>query len=78
MSKEESKKEKRSKKHEKHEKEVAVVHHMHNGIGPSLSNGHAEKPRVVCSDMCCFCFDILICHLTSTQSPRNPYFTNEE
>ena len=76
MSKEESKKEKRSKKHEKHEKEVAVVHH--NGIGLSVSNGHAERPRVVCSDMCCFCFDILVSHLTSTQTPRNPYFTNEE
>ena len=73
MSKEEGKKEKRSKKHEKHEKETAVANH--NGVA---QNGHAERPRVVCSDMCCFCFDVLISHLTSTQTPRSPYFTNEE
>lgn len=54
---------KHSKKHERKE------HICENGL---------DRPRIVCSEMCCYCFDVLISHLTSSQAPRNPFFTNEE
>ena len=41
-----------------------------------LENG-VDK-RVVCQEMCCYCFDVLIGHLTNSHAPRSPYFTNEE
>ncbi|XP_016053756.1 PREDICTED: AMME syndrome candidate gene 1 protein isoform X3 [Miniopterus natalensis] len=32
---------------------------------------------VVSAEMCCFCFDVLYCHLYGYQQPRTPRFTNE-
>uniref|UniRef100_H9GJF0 AMMECR1 domain-containing protein n=1 Tax=Anolis carolinensis TaxID=28377 RepID=H9GJF0_ANOCA len=31
----------------------------------------------VSAEMCCFCFDVLYCHLYGYQPPRSPRFTNE-
>nr|XP_034969565.1 AMME syndrome candidate gene 1 protein isoform X1 [Zootoca vivipara] len=32
---------------------------------------------VVSAEMCCFCFDVLYCHLYGYQPPRSPRFTND-
>ncbi|XP_016350396.1 AMME syndrome candidate gene 1 protein [Sinocyclocheilus anshuiensis] len=32
---------------------------------------------VVSAEMCCFCFDVLYCHLYGYQPPRTPRFTND-
>ena len=42
-----------------------------------ITNGHVPEP-VVCPEMCVYCFDVLVAHLTKSQSPRSPHFTNEE
>ena len=86
MSKEEARREyrseKRSKRREKTEGEETSRHHVtprngHLFLSHGL-NGLNDPPRIVCPEMCCFCFDILISHLTKAQTPRSPYFTNEE
>ncbi len=87
MSKEETKRDhksdKRSKKREKPDvSEESRCHPSHHH--PVLMNGHSNglngfaQPKVVCPEMCCFCFDVLVGHLTKTQTSRSPYFTNEE
>ncbi|XP_059832857.1 nuclear protein AMMECR1-like isoform X2 [Hemitrygon akajei] len=47
----------------------------------SRSNGFSGCPggrsMVVNSEMCCFCFDVLYCHLYGYQPPRSPRFTND-
>nr|XP_033802459.1 AMME syndrome candidate gene 1 protein isoform X2 [Geotrypetes seraphini] len=45
------------------------------GCGSSLSPG--SRKMVVSAEMCCFCFDVLYCHLYGYQPPRTPRFTNE-
>ncbi|NP_001086182.1 Alport syndrome, mental retardation, midface hypoplasia and elliptocytosis chromosomal region gene 1 L homeolog [Xenopus laevis] len=45
------------------------------GCGSSLSPG--SRKMVVCAEMCCFCFDVLYCHLYGYQPPRTPRFTND-
>ncbi|XP_053229817.1 nuclear protein AMMECR1 isoform X2 [Podarcis raffonei] len=42
------------------------------GVGP----GGCRK-MVVSAEMCCFCFDVLYCHLYGYQPPRSPRFTND-
>ncbi|XP_049623563.1 nuclear protein AMMECR1 isoform X1 [Suncus etruscus] len=37
----------------------------------------APRKMVVSAEMCCFCFDVLYCHLYGYQQPRTPRFTNE-
>lgn len=49
---------------------------------PSLSSGVSpsspgSRKMVVSAEMCCFCFDVLYCHLYGYQQPRTPRFTNE-
>ena len=61
----EKKDQKHSKKLERREKEQI----RENGF---------TTPRIVTSEMCCYCFDVLISYLTRSQAPRNPFFTNEE
>uniref|UniRef100_A0A5F9CKM0 AMMECR nuclear protein 1 n=1 Tax=Oryctolagus cuniculus TaxID=9986 RepID=A0A5F9CKM0_RABIT len=46
-----------------------------NGLG-GLTGGGSRK-MVVSAEMCCFCFDVLYCHLYGYQQPRTPRFTNE-
>ncbi|XP_048460855.1 AMMECR1-like protein [Rhincodon typus] len=45
------------------------------------ANGFSGCPggrnMVVNSEMCCFCFDVLYCHLYGYQPPRSPRFTND-
>ncbi|XP_066266375.1 nuclear protein AMMECR1-like [Branchiostoma lanceolatum] len=36
-----------------------------------------ERRLVVSTEMCCFCFDVLYCHLHSFEQPKVPRFTNE-
>ncbi|XP_036596353.1 AMME syndrome candidate gene 1 protein isoform X2 [Trichosurus vulpecula] len=43
---------------------------------PAPGGGGARK-MVVSPEMCCFCFDVLYCHLNGYQQPRAPRFTNE-
>ncbi|XP_019515756.1 PREDICTED: AMME syndrome candidate gene 1 protein isoform X3 [Hipposideros armiger] len=48
---------------------------------PSSSSAASSSPgsrkMVVSAEMCCFCFDVLYCHLYGYQQPRTPRFTNE-
>ncbi|XP_062820071.1 nuclear protein AMMECR1 isoform X1 [Anolis carolinensis] len=41
------------------------------------SPGAGCRKMVVSAEMCCFCFDVLYCHLYGYQPPRSPRFTNE-
>ncbi|XP_054244641.1 nuclear protein AMMECR1 isoform X2 [Indicator indicator] len=41
------------------------------------SGGPACRKMVVSAEMCCFCFDVLYCHLYGYQPPRSPRFTND-
>ncbi|XP_051534311.1 nuclear protein AMMECR1-like isoform X2 [Myxocyprinus asiaticus] len=49
------------------------------GLSPNLSPGPGSGTRkmVVSAEMCCFCFDVLYCHLYGYQPPRTPRFTND-
>ena len=46
---------------------------LQNGVVPV--NGYR---RVVCAEMCCFCFDTLIHYLHQIPLPRVPRFTTKE
>uniref|UniRef100_A0A3B4ZIJ0 AMMECR nuclear protein 1 n=5 Tax=Percomorphaceae TaxID=1489872 RepID=A0A3B4ZIJ0_9TELE len=46
-----------------------------NVSGSSSSSG--SRKMVVSAEMCCFCFDVLYCHLYGYQPPRTPRFTND-
>ncbi|XP_078544924.1 nuclear protein AMMECR1 [Lissotriton helveticus] len=35
------------------------------------------RKMVVSAEMCCYCFDVLYCHLYGYQPPRSPRFTND-
>ncbi|XP_072285253.1 nuclear protein AMMECR1-like isoform X3 [Pyxicephalus adspersus] len=48
---------------------------LSSGCGSSLSQG--TRKMVVSAEMCCFCFDVLYCHLYGYQPPRTPRFTND-
>uniref|UniRef100_A0A8C6UF49 AMMECR nuclear protein 1 n=1 Tax=Neogobius melanostomus TaxID=47308 RepID=A0A8C6UF49_9GOBI len=52
-----------------------------SGLSPSLSpgpgSGSGGRKMVVSAEMCCFCFDVLYCHLYGYQPPRTPRFTND-
>uniref|UniRef100_A0ABM5EVT8 Nuclear protein AMMECR1 isoform X3 n=1 Tax=Pogona vitticeps TaxID=103695 RepID=A0ABM5EVT8_9SAUR len=39
--------------------------------------GGVCRKMVVSAEMCCFCFDVLYCHLYGYQPPRSPRFTND-
>ncbi|XP_053896132.1 nuclear protein AMMECR1 isoform X2 [Malaclemys terrapin pileata] len=41
------------------------------------SPGAGCRKMVVSAEMCCFCFDVLYCHLYGYQPPRSPRFTND-
>ncbi|XP_053129452.1 nuclear protein AMMECR1 [Hemicordylus capensis] len=45
------------------------------GAGPG--GGGGCRKMVVSAEMCCFCFDVLYCHLYGYQPPRSPRFTND-
>uniref|UniRef100_A0A9J8C8I2 AMMECR nuclear protein 1 n=1 Tax=Cyprinus carpio carpio TaxID=630221 RepID=A0A9J8C8I2_CYPCA len=47
------------------------------GLSPTLSPGSGARKMVVSAEMCCFCFDVLYCHLYGYQPPRTPRFTND-
>ncbi|KAK1788026.1 hypothetical protein P4O66_016505 [Electrophorus voltai] len=51
------------------------------GLSPNLSpgpgSGSGARKMVVSAEMCCFCFDVLYCHLYGYQPPRTPRFTND-
>ncbi|XP_043830802.1 AMME syndrome candidate gene 1 protein [Dromiciops gliroides] len=44
---------------------------------PGSGGGGGARKMVVSPEMCCFCFDVLYCHLNGYQQPRAPRFTNE-
>lgn len=47
----------------------------------SVPNGVRAAMMTVCPEMCCYCFDILISHLTNNHGSRNPFlkfFKNDE
>ncbi|KAM4547180.1 nuclear protein AMMECR1 isoform 2-T2 [Fundulus diaphanus] len=52
-----------------------------SGLSPNLSpgpgSGSGGRKMVVSAEMCCFCFDVLYCHLYGYQPPRTPRFTND-
>ncbi|XP_028623313.1 AMME syndrome candidate gene 1 protein isoform X2 [Grammomys surdaster] len=43
----------------------------------SSASSPGSRKMVVSAEMCCFCFDVLYCHLYGYQQPRTPRFTNE-
>ncbi|XP_019645045.1 PREDICTED: AMMECR1-like protein [Branchiostoma belcheri] len=57
---------------------VSQDSHHNNGYRLSLYpiNG-VERRLVVSTEMCCFCFDVLYCHLHSFEQPKVPRFTND-
>lgn len=47
-------------------------------LSPAASSSSpGSRKMVVSAEMCCFCFDVLYCHLYGYQQPRTPRFTNE-
>ncbi|XP_065131739.1 nuclear protein AMMECR1-like [Paramisgurnus dabryanus] len=46
-------------------------------LGPGPGSGSGARKMVVSAEMCCFCFDVLYCHLYGYQPPRTPRFTND-
>ncbi|XP_003391476.2 PREDICTED: AMMECR1-like protein [Amphimedon queenslandica] len=52
------------------------------GAVGGLTNGACHLPQtsgsVVSPDMCYYCFDVLLAHLTQSPSPRSPHFSNDE
>lgn len=38
---------------------------------------NGKQQHVICVEMCFFCFDVLVNHLSHTAPPKNPCFTNE-
>ncbi len=88
MSKEETRRdnrtEKRSRKRDKPDEDEEAHGHQSNHLTNLLDgharglNGFSQPNKVVCPEMCCFCFDVLLHHLTRAQAPRSPYFTNDE
>ncbi len=49
--------------------------HLVNGMSHP-KNGVCQ--RYVCPEMCFYCFDVLIAHLNSANSPKTPHFSNDE
>lgn len=45
---------------------------------PPVINGYHHPARAVSQEMCCFCFDVLVAHLTHSPPPRNAHFPNDE
>lgn len=52
-----------------------------SGLSPNISPGpglgSVGRKMIVSAEMCCFCFDVLYCHLYGYQAPRTPRFTND-
>lgn len=48
-----------------------------SALSPNLNSGGGGRKMVVSAEMCCFCFDVLYCHLYGYQPPRTPRFTND-
>ncbi|XP_075429578.1 nuclear protein AMMECR1 isoform X2 [Ascaphus truei] len=48
-----------------------------NGLSPACGLSPGSRKMVVSAEMCCFCFDVLYCHLYGYQPPRTPRFTND-
>ena len=46
---------------------------------PANTNGYHKAPvdRIVCMEMCFYCFDVLLNHLNEVERPKDPCFTNE-
>lgn len=53
---------------------TALSPHLSPG---SSGSGSGARKMVVSAEMCCFCFDVLYCHLYGYQPPRTPRFTND-
>lgn len=64
--------------------EDVQVHGLRSGDSsvPAVPNGVRPSLLVVCPEMCCYCFDVLIAHLTNNHhGSRNPFlkfFKNDE
>ncbi|XP_004685761.1 PREDICTED: AMME syndrome candidate gene 1 protein isoform X2 [Condylura cristata] len=48
-----------------------------SSLSAASSSSPGSRKMVVSAEMCCFCFDVLYCHLYGYQQPRTPRFTNE-
>ncbi|CAN9509428.1 unnamed protein product [Ophioblennius macclurei] len=46
-------------------------------LSPGPGSGNGGVKMVVSAEMCCFCFDVLYCHLYGHHPPRTPRFTND-
>lgn len=61
------------------EEKVAEVSTVKSNGGPlPLGNGYHHDNNIVCPEMCYYCFDVLVAHLTRSPSPRSPHFINDE
>ncbi|XP_075957651.1 nuclear protein AMMECR1 isoform X2 [Anarhichas minor] len=60
---------------------TAPAGYSSSGLSPNISSGPGSgsggRKMVVSAEMCCFCFDVLYCHLYGYQPPRTPRFTND-
>ncbi|MBN3287643.1 AMMR1 protein, partial [Polyodon spathula] len=50
---------------------------LSSNLSPGPGSGSGGRKMVVSAEMCCFCFDVLYCHLYGYQAPRTPRFTND-
>lgn len=72
MSREDGRKEGKRSRSREHNREISKC--LANVAQP-LGSG---QKRVVTPDMCVYCFDVLIGHLTRSHVPKNPFFPNDE
>ncbi|KAK9536245.1 hypothetical protein VZT92_006046 [Zoarces viviparus] len=60
---------------------TAPAGYSSSGLSPNINSGPGSgsggRKMVVSAEMCCFCFDVLYCHLYGYQPPRTPRFTND-
>ncbi|XP_038671737.1 AMMECR1-like protein isoform X1 [Scyliorhinus canicula] len=56
---------------------LTTVGNRPNGTGLSGTSGVNVRNLVVTAEMCCYCFDVLYCHLYGFPLPRSPRFTND-
>ncbi|XP_048398633.1 AMMECR1-like protein isoform X3 [Stegostoma tigrinum] len=56
---------------------LTTVGNRSNGTGLTGTSGVNVRNLVVTAEMCCYCFDVLYCHLYGFPLPRSPRFTND-
>ena len=51
---------------------------LEDHMPPQVNGILSSSSRVVSQEMCCYCFDVLLAHLTHSPPPRAAHFPNDE